>query len=173
MNDGNELGEETCAHPDVDKIKLTGSVATGKRVMATPAGTLKRMTIEPGGNDPCIVGKDADIDRIAPALFAAAFVNSGQVCVAIKRLYVHETLQDRLAQRMAELASKARVGEGFDSDTELGPVQNRGQFESVKAVLDEVRADPEARVMAGGKAFDGPGYFIEPTTVTGLKEGGS
>lgn len=171
VNGGNDLGEAICAHPEVDKITLTGSVATGKRVMTTAAGTLKRLTLELGGNDACIVREDADVERIASALFAAAFVNSGQVCMAIKRLYVHEALHDRLAQRIAELARSAKVGEGFDPSAELGPVQNHMQFESVKAVLEEVQADPRARVMAGGKALGGPGYFIEPTIVTGLTEG--
>jgi acyl-CoA reductase-like NAD-dependent aldehyde dehydrogenase len=171
VNGGNELGEAICAHPDIAKITLTGSVTTGKRVMATGAGTLKRLTLELGGNDACIVRKDAEIERIASALFAAAFVNSGQVCMAIKRLYVHETLHDRLAVRMAELAARAKVGDGFEPSCELGPVQNFAQFESVKAVLKEVASSPTARVMAGGGAMNRPGYFIEPTIVTGLVEG--
>nr|WP_315593223.1 aldehyde dehydrogenase family protein [uncultured Cupriavidus sp.] len=171
VNGGNDLGEAICSHPDVAKITLTGSVATGKRVMATGANSLKRLTLELGGNDACIVRQDADIERIAPALFAAAFVNSGQVCMAIKRLYVHESLHDRLARRMTDLANGVKVGEGFDPSTELGPLQNAAQFESVRRVLGEVSADPSARVIAGGKIIDRPGYFIEPTIVTGLAEG--
>ncbi|RAR59248.1 acyl-CoA reductase-like NAD-dependent aldehyde dehydrogenase [Paraburkholderia unamae] len=168
---GNEIGEAIATHPDIAKISFTGSVPTGRRVMASAAGRLKRLTLELGGNDAAIVREDADIERIAPQLFAAAFVNSGQVCMAIKRLYVHESLHDRLAALLCEQAASLVVGDGFDPATAMGPVQNLAQFESVKAVLRDVRADPKARVLTGGYAREGCGYFIEPTVVAGLAEG--
>lgn len=168
---GNRIGEMISAHPGIDKVSLTGSVATGKRVMAAAAGNLKRLTLELGGNDAAIVCADADIDMIAPALFAGAFVNSGQVCMAIKRLFVHERLHDRLCDALAALARSARVGDGFEPGVELGPVQNAAQFESVKRVLADTHARAEARVLAGGQALPRPGYFIAPTVVAGLHEG--
>jgi acyl-CoA reductase-like NAD-dependent aldehyde dehydrogenase len=168
---GNEIGEAIATHPDIAKISFTGSVPTGRRVMASAASQLKRLTLELGGNDAAIVREDADIERIAPQLFAAAFVNSGQVCMAIKRLYVHESLHDRLAARLCEQAASLVVGDGFDPATAMGPVQNLAQFESVKAVLHDVRADPTARILTGGRAREGRGYFIEPTVVAGLAEG--
>jgi len=171
VNGGNDIGEALCVHPDVAKIALTGSVATGKRVMAACAGTLKRLTLELGGNDPCIVRHDAQVSVIAPQLFAAAFINCGQVCMAIKRLFVHRSIHDALVQRLAELASAARLGDGFDPESNFGPLQNIQQFNAVKAVLDEVQGDGNAKILAGGNFCDRPGYFIQPTIVTGLREG--
>jgi acyl-CoA reductase-like NAD-dependent aldehyde dehydrogenase len=171
VSGGNEIGEAITTHPDIATISFTGSVPTGRRVMALAASQLKRLTLELGGNDAAIVQEDAEIERIAPQLFAAAFVNSGQVCMAIKRLYVHESLHDRLAARLCEQAAGLVVGDGFDPATAMGPVQNLAQFESVKAVLRDVRADPTARILTGGCARAGRGCFIEPTVVTGLAEG--
>ncbi|WP_029050210.1 aldehyde dehydrogenase family protein [Cupriavidus sp. amp6] len=173
LNGGNDLGERICTHQDIAKISLTGSVPTGKRVMASAAASLKRLTLELGGNDACIVRRDADVDKIAPALFAAAFINSGQVCMAIKRLFVHQDLHDRLVEKLGSLASQAKVGDGFDSTSEMGPVQNRAQYESVKGVLAEVAADPTAIIVAGGKALSRQGFFIAPTVVSGVREGNS
>ncbi|RYG12057.1 MAG: aldehyde dehydrogenase family protein [Burkholderiales bacterium] len=171
LSGGNEIGALMSAHPDVAKISITGSVATGKRVMASAAGTLKRLTLELGGNDAAIVRADADIDRIAPQLFAAAFVNSGQVCMAIKRLYVHASLHDQLCAALTALARQAIVGDGFNESVQLGPVQNAVQFESVERVLAETRAQPGASILAGGRAMTRDGYFIQPTIVAGLHEG--
>jgi acyl-CoA reductase-like NAD-dependent aldehyde dehydrogenase len=171
INGGNDIGEMLCTHPDVAKITLTGSVATGKRVSAAAAGSLKRLTLELGGNDACIVRKDVNLEQVAPALFAASFVNSGQVCMAIKRMYVHSSIHDELAERMAAIARDTRIGSGFNSASKLGPVQNKMQYESVLSVLSETKADPRATFIVGGNAADLPGYFIEPTIVTGLSEG--
>lgn len=168
---GNDLGEWISTHPGIDKLSVTGSVATGKKVMASAASNLKRLTLELGGNDAAIVLSDASIDDIAPALFAGAFVNSGQVCMAIKRLFVPEALHDQLCDALGMLAREAVVGSGFDPTSELGPVQNRIQYESVCRVLDDTRGRPEARFHAGGRAVDSAGYFIEPTVVSGLREG--
>lgn len=167
----NDIGARMSAHPGIDKLTVTGSVATGKRVMASAANGLKRLTLELGGNDAAIVCADADVDRIAPTLFAGAFVNSGQVCMAIKRLYVHESLHDRLCEALAALACDARIGEGFEAGIELGPVQNEAQFGSVQQVLADVHSRSEARILAGGRALERPGYFIAPTVVAGLQEG--
>lgn len=168
---GNEIGALISAHPDIAKISITGSVTTGKRVMASAADTLKRLTLELGGNDAAIVRADANIDRIAPQLFAAAFVNSGQVCMAIKRLYVHASLHEPLCTALAALARQAIVGDGFDTSVQFGPVQNAAQFASVQRVLAETHAQAGARILAGGSAIAGDGYFIEPTIVAGLREG--
>jgi len=171
VNGGNDIGEMLCTHPDVAKITLTGSVATGKRVSASAAGSLKRLTLELGGNDACIVRKDVNLEQVAPALFAASFVNSGQVCMAIKRMYVHSSIHDELVERLAAIARDTRIGSGFDSASKLGPVQNKMQYESVLSVLSMTKTDPRATFVVGGNAADLPGYFIEPTIVTGLSEG--
>jgi acyl-CoA reductase-like NAD-dependent aldehyde dehydrogenase len=165
------MGQWMCEHPDIAKINFTGSVPTGRRVMQSAAVTLKRLTLELGGNDAALVLDDADVDAIAPRLFSGAFGLSGQVCMAIKRLYVQEALYPRLVDCITELAKSAKIGNGFEEGVEIGPVQNRKQFEEVLDFIDETRAVPGVRITTGGKALDRPGYFIEPTVVADIREG--
>ena len=166
---GDELGEWMTAHPGIDKISFTGSVATGKKVMASAAGTLKRLTLELGGNDAAIVLDDVDPQAIAPRLFFAACVNSGQVCMAIKRIYAHERIYEALCAALANEARKAKVGDGLDPHTQFGPIQNRMQYEHVLGILADARRGG-ARILAGGELPEGSGYFIPPTIVTDLEE---
>ncbi|HEY4341191.1 MAG TPA: aldehyde dehydrogenase family protein [Steroidobacteraceae bacterium] len=164
-----ELGEWMTAHPGIDKISFTGSVQTGKLVMASCAGTLKRFTLELGGNDAAIVLDDVDPRTVAPKLFFAAFVNSGQVCMAIKRIYAHESIYEALCTALAEEATKARVGNGLESGVQLGPIQNKEQFEKVVGILNDTTAQG-ARILAGGRVPEGPGYFFPPTVVADIDE---
>ncbi len=147
--DANDLGDVLTSHPDVRKISFTGSTVTGKRVMASAAGSLKRVTLELGGNDAGIVLDDVDVKAVAPGIFMGAFFNSGQVCIALKRLYVHEKVYDALVAELAQLARDAKVGNGLDEGTFFGPVQNKMQFEKVKAsskpVAVTARSLPAAR----------------------------
>ena len=122
---GDELGALMTAHPGIDKISFTGSVATGKKVMASAAGTLKRVTLELGGNDAAIVLEDVDVADVAKKLFFAATVNSGQVCMAVKRIYAHEKIYEALCAGLVAEAKKAKLGDGLDPSTTLGPIQNR------------------------------------------------
>jgi acyl-CoA reductase-like NAD-dependent aldehyde dehydrogenase len=171
LSGGNELGQWMTEHPGIDKIGFVGSIATGKRVLASAAASnLKRVSLELGGNDAAIVLADADVDAIAAQLFWAAFVNSGQRCMAVKRVLVHESLLDRLGSALARLASQTKVGDGFEPGVELGPIQNRPQFERVLGLIDDALARG-GRALAGGKALDRPGYFIAPTVITGVSEG--
>jgi acyl-CoA reductase-like NAD-dependent aldehyde dehydrogenase len=166
---GDELGRWMTEHPGIDKISFTGSVASGKKVMASAAGTLKRVTLELGGNDAAIVLDDVDPKAVAPKLFFAGFVNSGQVCMAIKRVYAHEKIYDALCAALAEEANKAKVGSGLDPATQLGPMQNKMQYEKVLGILADTK-QAGARVLAGGERMPGPGYFIAPTVVTDVCE---
>jgi acyl-CoA reductase-like NAD-dependent aldehyde dehydrogenase len=166
---GDELGEWMTAHPGIDKISFTGSVATGKKVMASCAGTLKRLTLELGGNDAAIVLDDVDPRAIAPKLFFSAFVNSGQVCMAIKRIYAHESIYPELCTALAEEATKARVGSGLESGVQLGPIQNREQYDKVVGILNDTVAHG-GRILAGGTVPAGPGYFFPPTIVADIDE---
>ncbi len=166
---GDELGALLTAHPGIDKISFTGSVATGKKVMAACAGTLKRVTLELGGNDAAIVLDDVDVAVVARKLFFGATVNSGQVCMAIKRIYAHEKIHDALVAALANEARLAKLGSGLEADTVLGPIQNRRQFERVQ----ELKADAKrsgGTLHEGGPAPQGQGYFVTPTVVTGLPE---
>lgn len=161
---GDALGPWMTRHPDIDKISFTGSTATGRRVMESASANLKRLTLELGGNDAAIILDDADVDAIAEPLFWACFANSGQVCVAAKRVYVHDAVYDRLAAGLADIAARMTVGDGAVDGTQLGPVQNRAQYDRVRALIaDSVTAGH--RFLAGGDVPDGQGYFIPVTIV--------
>lgn len=168
---GDALGRWMSVHPGIAKINFTGSVATGRRVMESAAATLKRLTLELGGNDAAILLDDVDVDAIAPRLFAGAFGLSGQVCMAIKRLYVPRGLLERTVEAMTALAASARVGGGFEDGVQIGPLQNRIQFDKVLELLADTRAVPGVRITTGGHALDRPGYFIAPTVVANIAEG--
>jgi acyl-CoA reductase-like NAD-dependent aldehyde dehydrogenase len=166
--DSNDLGAHLAAHPDIRKISFTGSTATGAKVMAGAAPTLKRVTLELGGNDAAIVLDDADPKRIAPQLFHHAFRNSGQVCIAVKRLYVHDSIYDEMCGELATLAEAAIVGNGLQQGTQFGPLQNKAQYERLVDLISDART--HGRVIAGGVS-EGPGYFIRPTIVRDVTEG--
>lgn len=168
ITDLNDLGDALTSHPDVAKVSFTGSTATGRKVMASASPTLKRLTLELGGNDAAIVLDDVDPKEIAPKLFFAAMVNSGQVCLAAKRIYLPESLHDAICAELAQLAAAAVVGNGMDADTQFGPVQNRMQYEKVKAIIEDARA--RGTLIAGGEPVPGPGFFIRPTVVAGLPD---
>ncbi len=167
---GNELGQWMTEHPDIDRITFTGSVATGKRVMASAASTLKRVSLELGGNDPAIVLEDADLDLTTAGLFRGAFLLSGQVCMAVKRVFAPERLYEPLIEKLAEKARAHRVGEGFEEGVEMGPLQNKMQFDKVMDLLEETKRDPRARIVAGGHSLNRPGYFIAPTIVADAED---
>ncbi|MFG1653299.1 aldehyde dehydrogenase family protein [Micromonospora sp. NPDC049275] len=161
------LGASMTAHPVPRKISFTGSVATGTKVAVAAARDLKRVTLELGGNDPAIVLDDADPHAVAPQLFRYAFENNGQLCSAIKRVYVPERLHDDLVGAMAKLAAEARVGNGFEASVQFGPVNNRPQLERIIDLVADAR-DRGAHIAAGGEPGVGPGYFYRPTIVTGV-----
>ena len=152
------------AHPGIDKISFTGSTATGRKVMESGAATLKRLTLELGGNDAAIVLPDVDVDAIAPTIFWGAFANSAQFCLAIKRLYIHDAVYDKLAQALAKLAQSTKLGAATEPNVELGPVQNKPQFERLKGLLADCKAQG-LKILAGGEVPDQPGYFFPVTLV--------
>jgi acyl-CoA reductase-like NAD-dependent aldehyde dehydrogenase len=170
VSGGNDLGKWMTSHPVPRKISFTGSVATGKHVAASAAPDLKRVTLELGGNDPAIVLPDADVGAIAQKLYDAAFMNTGQVCSAIKRVYVPDALHDDLVDALAARASAAKVGDGMEADTELGPVNNQPQYERVKGLVADALSSGGVAA-AGGAPLDRPGYFFAPTVLTGVAEG--
>jgi acyl-CoA reductase-like NAD-dependent aldehyde dehydrogenase len=168
ITDANDLGAMLTSHPDVAKISFTGSTVTGKRIMQGAASSLKRLTLELGGNDAAIVLDDADMKTVVPKLFAGAMLNAGQVCLAIKRVYVHDTQYDAFCNELADLADAAIVGDGLKQGTQMGPLQNKMQYDKVRALIDETRH--AGRIIAGGSFPDGPGYFIRPTIVRDIDD---
>jgi len=170
VSGGDELGGWMTAHPLVRKISFTGSVATGKKVAAAAAPDLKRITLELGGNDPAIVLDDVDTEKVAAKLFWSAFRNSGQVCIAVKRVYVPERLHDDLVDALAAKARAAKVDDGMAEGTDLGPINNKPQFERVSELVSDALSNG-ATAVAGGGPLDRPGYFFAPTVLTGVSDG--
>lgn len=158
------IGAAISAHPGIRKIVFTGSIHTGKKVMATAAETVKRLTLELGGNDAAIVLPDVDPKAIAEGLFWGAFINNGQTCAAMKRLYVHESVYDEVCTALVDYAKAIPVGPGTDEASALGPVNNQMQFDKVKRLVDA--AKHKGRVLLGGEP--GEGLFFPPTLVADL-----
>jgi acyl-CoA reductase-like NAD-dependent aldehyde dehydrogenase len=169
ISGGNELGALLSGHPAIRKVSFTGSVATGKKVAQTAASDLKRVTLELGGNDPAIVLEDANPELIAPQLFWSAFYNSGQVCTAVKRVYVPEALFVPLVAAIAKIAKEVRVGDGLEEGTQLGPVNNAMQLERVADLVNDAKKNG-ARIHAGGERLGRQGYFYPPTVVTDVDD---
>jgi acyl-CoA reductase-like NAD-dependent aldehyde dehydrogenase len=167
--DANDLGGAMTSHPDIRKISFTGSTETGKKVMASAADALKRISLELGGNDALIVMGDVDVAATAPKVFGAAMQNAGQVCIAAKRIYVHESIYDAMCDEFVKLADGWVVGDGLEQGTQMGPLQNKAQFEKVMGFLDSARRD--GKVIAGGGRKGDKGYFIQPTVVRDIAEG--
>lgn len=166
--DENDLGGVLTAHPDVAKIAFTGSTETGKKVMASAAAMIKRVTLELGGNDAAIVLDDVDPKAIARRVYDGAMANAGQICVAIKRAYVPSSLYDAFCDEVARLASEAVVDDGFQQGTQIGPIQNRQQFERVKELVEDAKR--HGKVIAGGDPLDRAGYFMPPTIIRDIPD---
>tara|TARA_R110002072_G_scaffold182418_2_gene338581 strand:- start:547 stop:1950 length:1404 start_codon:yes stop_codon:yes gene_type:complete len=164
------LGQLMSEHKDIQKIVFTGSCATGEKIMASAAPTLKRLTLELGGNDAGIVLPDVDAKAIAEGLFWGAFINGGQTCAALKRLYVHEDVYEDVCAALAEFAGNIPMGEGLDENMILGPVQNKMQYDKVKGLVDDAVAQG-ARVLLGANPQEGPGYFYPATLLADVSDG--
>lgn len=170
VSGGDELGKWMTSHPIPRKISFTGSVATGKHVAASAAPDLKRVTLELGGNDPAIVLDDVDPAAIAGKLFWGAFQNNGQVCSAVKRVYVPESLYDDLVEALAAQARSVKVGEGSAEGVQLGPVNNKPQFERVSELVSDAIKNG-AKAVVGGAPMQGKGYFYQPTILADVSDG--
>lgn len=164
LSGGDELGPLMTAHPGFAKISFTGSTATGKRVMEAAARDLKSITLELGGNDVAIIMPDVDIDQVAREIFHGAFYNSAQVCVATKRLYIHDDIYDALRDRLHALALEARVDDGMKPGTHYGPVQNEPLHRRLLGLIDEARAEG-LTLLTGRETPDNGGYFVPLTLV--------
>jgi acyl-CoA reductase-like NAD-dependent aldehyde dehydrogenase len=164
------VGAQLVAHPKARKVSFTGSVMTGKKIALAAAEDLKRVTLELGGNDPAIVLDDVDPTKVADDLFWSAFANSGQVCVAAKRLYVHEKVYQPLVDALAERARAVKMGPASEPDSKLGPINNAPQVEKVAALVEDARQHG-AKVVAGGERMKRPGYFYPPTIVAEARAG--
>jgi acyl-CoA reductase-like NAD-dependent aldehyde dehydrogenase len=165
VSGGDELGKWMTSHPDIAKIAFTGHTETGKSVMRSAAGTLKRLTLELGGNDPAIVLPDVDAKALAPQLFWAAFQNNAQFCNATKRLYVHEKVYNEVLRELVAFAATQKVGNGAEPDTALGPIQNLPQYEKVAEYFDDCKTQGYRFAMGGEIDRNAAGWFIPVTLV--------
>lgn len=164
ISGGNDLGPLMTSHPQFDKIAFTGSTATGRRVLVSAAETLKRTTLELGGNDAGIVLPDADVSAIAEPIFWSMFLLNGQACVGLKRLYVSETIYDELAAALVAIAARQRLGSALDPEATWGPVQNRDQLDHLNATWSEIQADG-APLLFRGEAPESEGGYFFPITL--------
>jgi aldehyde dehydrogenase (NAD+) len=161
---GDALGPWMTSHPGIDKISFTGSSATGRKVMASASETLKRVTLELGGNDAAIVLPDVDVAEVAEKLFWAAFGNSGQICIATKRMYVHKDIYEPLKAAIVDYAKTVKMGDGAEQGTQLGPINNKLQYERVLDLIADSKAKGYKFLM-GGEASPAPGYFVPITII--------
>jgi phenylacetaldehyde dehydrogenase len=168
VSGGRDVGEALAGHPAIGKIMFTGSTATGKAIIKSSADTVKRLTLELGGNDAGIVLPDADPKAIAEGLFWGAFINTGQTCAALKRLYVHDAIYDAVCEELTAVAAAMPMGNGLDEASVLGPLQNRQQYDIVATLVNAAR-ESGGRVLLGGNPDpDQPGHFYPTTLVADI-----
>jgi acyl-CoA reductase-like NAD-dependent aldehyde dehydrogenase len=159
-----DLGAHLTTHPDVDKLMFTGSTRTGKAIARDSADTLKRLTLELGGNDAGIVLPDVDPQAIAEGLFWGAFINTGQTCAALKRLYVHTDVYDQVCAALVEFARQMPMGPGLEEQNVLGPLQNKAQYDIVAGLVDAA-VEAGAKVLLGANPVADSAGFFYPTTL--------
>lgn len=158
------LGPWVTEHPKIRKISFTGSTATGRLVAKSCAATLKRFTLELGGNDACVVLPDVDIEKSIQSIFLSAFFNSGQVCHAAKRIYVHEDVYEKVSQALVEVAKQSGVGKGDQDGVMFGPINNKMQFDKVSEFFAQSQQEGHT-FLTGGQIAKGTGYFAPLTLV--------
>ena len=165
------LGPWLVQHPGIQKISFTGSIATGKAIMAECAKTLKRVTLELGGNDACIVCDDVDVQKVAPQVALGCFFNTGQMCVCTKRVYVQEGIYEEFSKALVAFTEGLKVGGPGMEGVMVGPLQNGMQFEKVKGFYKDARKDGNEFMAGGGEDEElvngekGKGYFLKPAIV--------
>lgn len=159
-----EVGARIASHPDIGKVMFTGSTATGRRIVESSAQNLARLTLELGGNDAGIVLPGVDAAAIAQDLFWGAFINTGQTCAALKRLYVHDSVYDEVVEALADVARQTPMGNGLEEQNVLGPLQNRAQFEIVRDLVEDA-ARNGGRIVTGGAPATELGELFYPITL--------
>ena len=159
-----EIGSHMSRHPGIDKMVFTGSVPTGKKIMGASAETLKRLTLELGGNDAGIVLPGTDVKPLLEKLFWGCFINAGQTCSALKRLYVHEDQYEDVVRVFSDYVSKIPVGNGLDTGNLIGPVSNEMQRDKIESMVEEARR-LGARIVTGGVKPRTAGYFYPLTVI--------
>lgn len=166
-----EVGARLASHPDVGKVMFTGSTATGRKIIESSAENLARLTLELGGNDAGIVLPGADPKAIAQDLFWGAFINTGQTCAALKRLYVHDSIYEDVITALKDIAEQTPMGNGLSEDNVLGPLQNQQQFDIVSGLVEDAKANGGRIVTGGAPAAELGELFYPVTLVADVQDG--
>ncbi|KAH8880985.1 aldehyde dehydrogenase [Thozetella sp. PMI_491] len=164
LSGDDDLGPWMTCHPGIDKVSFTGSTNTGKAVLQSCSKTLKRVTLELGGNDPAIVFPDVDVDKVAEKVSFYAFLNSGQICLNVKRIYVHESIFEQFKEAMVRHVNSYKLGDGSREGISHGPLQNKMQYERVKTFFGDIKKEGW-KVAVGGEIETSQGYFVQPTVI--------
>ncbi len=162
---GSGVGVGIASHPDIDKVAFTGSTVTGKAVVRAASVNLKRVSLELGGKAPNIILPDADLDKAVPASAMGIFFNSGQICTAASRLYVHDDIYDDVIERLLAFVKTIEVGPGLNSSSVLGPLVSSKQQQQVMSYIAKGREEG-ADILVGGKTLGSKGFFVEPTVMS-------
>jgi acyl-CoA reductase-like NAD-dependent aldehyde dehydrogenase len=169
VSGSSDIGNAMSAHKEIDKMVFTGSIPVGQTIMGRAASNLKSLTLELGGNDAGIILPGTNITPLLEPLFWGCFINAGQTCAALKRLYVHEDDYNTVCEKFTEYVSKIPVGDGLDETHLIGPLGNAPQLEIVKQYVDDAKKQG-ARVLCGGEPASGPGYFYPLTLVADVTD---
>jgi len=172
---GDSAGQAIVTHPGIRKVSFTGNTATGLAIRKAAAPLLKEVTLELGGSDPMIVWKDASLPAAVEGAVRGRFYNAGQVCNAVKRIYVHEEIAPRFMEELLARVRSIRVGDGLDPSVEMGPLQNQAQLERIAGQVDRLRERGEGRLLAGGSRIRAEGhdrgFFYAPTLIADIDPG--
>ncbi|MFJ9779852.1 aldehyde dehydrogenase family protein [Amycolatopsis sp. NPDC101161] len=163
LGDGHS-GAPLAGHPEVDLVHFTGSVRTGRSVAVAAAANLNRVLLELGGKDPVVVDSDVDVHAVAEEVAVGSYLNSGQICTAMERIYVHQDVAGPFLDALLEATGRQVVGDPADPETRIGPMVDEDQRRAVHRQVEAAVA-AGARVLAGGELPEGPGYFYPPTVV--------
>lgn len=165
---GRTVGDALARSPKIGKIMFTGSTPVGKRIIEASAPNVTRLTLELGGNDAGIVLPDVDPKTIAEDLFWGAFINTGQTCAALKRLYVHDSVYDAVVEELAAVAAAVPMGVGLEEQNVLGPLQNRAQFDIVDRLVESAKASGARVVLGGNPDREAVGNFYPATLIADI-----
>jgi aminobutyraldehyde dehydrogenase len=164
---GQSVGAPLTAHPKVRMVSLTGSIPTGSAIISSTADSVKRMHMELGGKAPVIIFDDADIDAAVEGIRTFGFYNAGQDCTAACRIYAQKGIYEQFVAKLGEAVSSIKYGLQDDESTELGPLITSAHRDRVIGFVDRAKAVPHIKVVTGGNAVEGPGFFFEPTVLAG------
>ena len=165
VNGGAELGERITLHPGIDHVSFTGTLAVGRRIMENCTRTFKRVILELAGNDAAIVCEDVDLEKVVPLVARGTLMHSGQVCVASKRVYVHEAIYDRFLEMLIEEAKKYAGDPDPSVPNPSGPISNKVNYDRILGILDDCKKNGH-NIVAGGDVPKGKGFWVTPTIVS-------